>query len=85
MAIYREAEKAPYLPFGSYNLVTDTADVGVGVKGFPEVVYRCWTWHRADTEEDPDVGLEDWPQGVEEPEIGVYFLWVCLLEAKYMT
>lgn len=40
------------------------------------------TGHGADVEEDADVGLEDGPEGVEEPAVGVYLFLVFFFEAE---
>jgi hypothetical protein len=56
----------------SYDLSTCPADVRVNVKGFPEMVDGRWARTRANIEEDADIWLQDWAEGVEEPAVGVY-------------
>jgi hypothetical protein len=61
------------------DLAAGSADVGVPVEYFPEVVERGVEGASADVEEDGDVGAEDGAEGVEEPAVRVDFLGVFFL------
>lgn len=65
----RIQEVLSILALECHNLSASTADVGIDIKCFPEMVYGSGSGHRSNVEQYTDIGLEDGPKSVEEPAV----------------
>jgi hypothetical protein len=78
----RVQEVETILSLESDDLAASASDVGIDVKGLPEMVNGCGTGHGTYVQEDTDVRLKDGTESVEEPAMRVDLFLILFLETE---